>query len=72
MGKPDWGDAPDWAKWLAQDANGSWGWYQRKPVQLRADHGAGVWDIRQIHHEWLGAGFGKLNPDWQSTLERRP
>lgn len=72
MGKPDWEDAPDWAMWLAQDADGSWAWYQRKPVQLRGDHGGGLWDIRQYLHEWLGAGRDKPNPEWKATLERRP
>lgn len=29
--KPDWKDAPDWANWLAMDADGEWWWYERKP-----------------------------------------
>lgn len=30
--KPDWKDAPEWARWLAMDANGFWWWYEEEPV----------------------------------------
>lgn len=29
--KPDWKDAPEWAKWLAQDPCGDWFFYENKP-----------------------------------------
>ena len=29
--KPDWKDAPKWAKWLAQDSDAWWFWYEHKP-----------------------------------------
>lgn len=29
--EPDWDDAPAWANYLAQDANGGWGFYSVKP-----------------------------------------
>ncbi len=29
--KPDWKDAPEWAKWLAMDSDGEWHWYSHKP-----------------------------------------
>lgn len=29
--KPDWKDAPGWAKWLAMDGCGDWYWYEDKP-----------------------------------------
>lgn len=29
--KPDWKNAPKWAKWLAMDATGTWYWYRKKP-----------------------------------------
>ena len=31
MNKPDWNDAPKWAKWLSQDRDASWWWHQYKP-----------------------------------------
>jgi hypothetical protein len=31
MTKPDWGKAPDWANWCAQDQDGQWYWYKNKP-----------------------------------------
>lgn len=33
MNKPDWKDAPEWAEWLAQDADGAWWWFQNEPEQ---------------------------------------
>lgn len=30
--KPDWKYAPDWAKFLAQDEDGSWFWYEAEPI----------------------------------------
>jgi hypothetical protein len=27
-----WKMAPAWANWLAQDADGTWWWYENKPV----------------------------------------
>jgi hypothetical protein len=29
--KPDWKDAPDWANWLAMDADGTWVWFAARP-----------------------------------------
>ena len=29
--KPDWKDAPEWAKWLARDNDGWWNWYSGEP-----------------------------------------
>lgn len=31
--KPDWKDAPEWAKFLAEDADGTWWWYEAEPEQ---------------------------------------
>ena len=36
--KPSWEDAPEWANWLAQDHNGHWYWYKKKP-SFRASNG---------------------------------
>ena len=64
MSKPDWKDAPEWARYVAQDADKSWFWHQKEP-RLRARDWAS--DGRIL-------GCGKPDPDesWMDTLERRP
>lgn len=58
--KPDWKDAPRWAKWLAQDCNGQWCWYEFAPAT-----GMGYW-----------LPFGRFKriviDEWDKTLEPRP
>jgi len=29
--KPDWKNAPDWANYVARDADGCWYWFENKP-----------------------------------------
>ncbi|HPS39448.1 MAG TPA: hypothetical protein PL124_08570 [Candidatus Cloacimonadota bacterium] len=62
--KPDWKDAPDWAKWLAMDANGIWGWYSNKPTI-----------VDELDGEWF-SDTGKWEEvstsGWEKTLEKRP
>ncbi len=62
----DFDSLPDWAEWLAQDADGTWwayeaepnqqerGWYENEPGRIRR--------------------VGKTAPpaDWQAMLLRRP
>lgn len=31
MSKPTWGDAPDWANYLAMDSSGQWNWFENQP-----------------------------------------
>ncbi len=38
--KPDWKDAPEWARWLAMDDDGEWFWFESEPTFHR---GQGVW-----------------------------
>lgn len=64
-GKPDWATAPEWAKWLAQNADGEWHWYQLCPV------------VRALFFQYAGgaskhAGTGQWNLEYYNTLERRP
>lgn len=65
--KPDWKDAPEWARFLAQDSDGEWFWYENEP---RPQHGhSGTWDNHlggKVHNAtvvWF---------PWEKTLERRP
>jgi hypothetical protein len=30
--KPDWKDAPDWARFLGMDWFGIWWWFENKPI----------------------------------------
>ena len=67
--KPDWKDAPKWAKWLAQDYSGQWCWFEKKPTK----HEKRCW-IQQDYTDFLDFNSVslKINPDWKDTLERRP
>ncbi len=65
MNKPDWENAPDWAVWLAQDASGTWWWYEREPNTLGSRWAAVKLTPKQL------AGRGDRNSDWRETLEKR-
>lgn len=62
--KPDWDDAPKWAKWLAMDSDGDWYWYESSPT----------WDY--VDSQWsYGAGnrimFAGSTIHPSKTLEQR-
>lgn len=61
-----WYDAPEWAKYKAQDEDGEWRWYSHAP---RAD------DERWLGLALLGraahAGISNPNPNWRDTLISR-
>lgn len=67
MSKPHWGDAPKWAKWLAQDSDGEWFWYSERPF-LPAES-AGWWPNIGSHHKW--ARKTPIYQPWETTLEAR-
>lgn len=61
--KPDWKDAPPWARWLAMDEDGEWFWYEKEPAEIG----------------WMfGSDGGRMEcaaidpDDWRKTLEQRP
>ena len=62
--KPSWKDAPEWAMWLAQDADGEWCWCENKPSAV-------VWYWYPDGH-FSSACESKPNPNWRNTLEARP
>lgn len=69
MGKPDWKDAPEWAKWLAQDKDGDWFWWERKPlISPRCSY----WMPSVYGKQFKRAPKGKINDEWKKSLERRP
>ena len=64
MTKPSWTDAPEWADYLAQDADGKWYWYENEPDDSNRlaswSPSFGLWDKAELR-----------NPNWRSTLEQR-
>lgn len=73
--KPDWANAPSWARYLAQDQYGAWGWYEKKPV---IDLDYGLWDIDDVSHKWVRPDDIDFEADFEEndgfaeTLESRP
>lgn len=70
-GKPDWKDAPAWAEWLCQDANGKWHWFKDEPI------------VNDKHESWFHLTSSESNRhqlaisdipslDWKDSLEPRP
>lgn len=65
--KPDWAGAPEWAKYLAQDKNGDWYWYENAP------------DSEYLQDSWVvGPDEGRFQEamtafeSWKNSLEERP
>lgn len=36
--KIDWDEAPEWANYVARDADGEWYWYENKPKESGSGH----------------------------------
>jgi hypothetical protein len=60
--KPDWSDSPKWAQYLAQDEDGSWNWYSKKPT-LKTDQ---WWPNGHVYQSCV------VVDNWRDTLEERP
>lgn len=61
--KPDWKTAPDWANYLAMDADGDWYWYENKPEPWHDS----AWSSKSGRFD-----IAAEREDWQQTLEVRP
>ena len=62
--KPSWDDAPDWARWLAQDDQGLWIFSQGKLLC----------DFIQWTGQWRAFATGRVGEvigDWRNTLDQR-
>ena len=57
-------DCPEWARWLAQDADGAWWCFEAEPNQ----HDTG-WYENEVGR-YRRAGQGSANPDWRTALQR--
>ena len=77
--KGKWADAPDWARWIAQSADGTWEWFSTKPQP----HNFGLYVVGTFmpsgkgKKETIMSGdgkyyFSKQNPNWRGTVEKRP
>jgi hypothetical protein len=67
--KPDWKDAPYWAKFLAQNTDGRWFWHECAPFWLEGDwHSYG-------HSCMAGKGepqIGLCEPSPQAAIASKP
>ena len=62
--KPDWKDAPEWANYLAMDADGSWYWFGKEPI-AHDTFWSSPYDFNDMQ-----ADIDTSN--WRGTLEQRP
>lgn len=74
-----WEEAPSWAKWKAQDADGTWSWFGTKPKP----HNFGLYvsgtfmPTGKGEKETIKTGSGVYyltnpNPSWRKTISKRP
>lgn len=60
----DFDGLPDWAEWIAQDADGTWWAYEAEPNQQHNGwYENEVGRIRRLHRD-------APNPDWSACLIR--
>lgn len=64
---PSWDEAPEWANWLAQDADGEWGWFEKQPL---VDLGVECWSNNR--GDYAEAGCYSPPKDFAKTLQERP
>jgi hypothetical protein len=64
--KPQWENAPEWAKWLASDEDGDWYWYEDRPS----------WGMSDWFMEGIGDGYRQQEAgkayEMCGHLEHRP
>ena len=63
MNKPDWKDAPDWARYMAQDKDDEWYWFEYEPKKAQ-----GYWELDRC----VGQSEKAYKEPWTLTLESRP
>lgn len=61
--KPDWDEAPPWARFLTMDKDGMWRWHQLPP--------------NTYDDAWQSGGMMKFAGwqdivDWETLMEKRP
>lgn len=68
MSKPSWNDAPEWAKYLAQDRAGSWWWYEEKPDYM---DWSGSWSVKDFGLSRVRVAH-EVDDGSAQSLEMRP
>ncbi len=63
-GIPAFDPLPEWAAWVAQDADGSWWAYEAEPNR----HDSGWYENEVGRSRWLRRDAP--NPDWERSLHR--
>lgn len=61
--KPDWSQAPEWAKWWAVDGDNNANWYKRKPS---------IDDTEFYSWKYSEAPSFNYQGDWKNSLRSRP
>lgn len=65
---PPWSEAPPLAKWRCQDFDGVWCFFENEPMISYS----GDWWDRRTDGDLTIFPSGQLNPDWKTTLQKRP
>ena len=71
MSKPDWKDAPEEAKFLAQDRDGDWYWWTGRPKVVEP---LTYWMPSEDEQETAAVILPNIEVQegWKETLESRP
>lgn len=73
--KPSWDNAPEWANWLAMDADGTWYWYNVKPIKdddcWFIDDAGCVYSSIVLQSDKVIENNAIIF-NWKQTLEHRP
>lgn len=75
MNKPDWKDCPDWVKFIAQDEDGEWFWWEAEPTVTEDAYDWWMPSRSAIADDSSrseSASIGEFNESWKETLEARP
>lgn len=73
-----WNDAPGWAKWKAQSADGTWEWFSTKPkaydfgLYVKGTFMASGKGVKETIKSGGSHYLTRPNPNWRKTIEKRP
>lgn len=59
---------PEWAAWLAQDADGAWFVYEEQPEPEHGEWQSARWIETSAHGELRIVAEGEPNSNWRNTL----
>lgn len=69
---PDWSEVPEWAEWVAVDADGQVTHWEKEPIAMTGARA--MWDVPAPRGGWGNAGYRDIPPgvDWRELKWRRP